>query len=73
MMASNDNQLGALHELLVTQYVALMKDGCDDPRILKEIRELLKDNDITGDITDTLKAISAKTEVDLPDDWALEG
>ena len=50
-----------------------MQGGCDDPRILKEIRELLKDNDITGDITDTLKAISAQTEVELPDDWAMEG
>jgi len=72
-MASNDNQLGALHELLVTQYVGLMKGGCDDPRILKEIRELLKDNDITGDITDTLKAMTDKATAELPDDWVLEG
>jgi len=50
-----------------------MKGGCDDPRILKEIRELLKDNDITGDITDTLKAMTDKATAELPDDWVLEG
>jgi len=72
-MPSNDNQLGALHELLVTSYVKIMKEGCDDPRLLKEIRELLKDNDITGDITDTLKAMTDKATAELPDDWVLEG
>jgi len=72
-MASNDNQLGALHELLVTQYVKLMQSGCEDPRILKEIRELLKDNDITGDISDTLKAITDESVVEMPEDWVLEG
>lgn len=65
----NDKSLGMLHELLVTQYVKLMEDGCEDPRILKEIRELLKDNDITGDISETLKAITSSSMVEMPDDW----
>jgi len=52
----------------VTSYVKMMKDGVDDPRILKEIRELLRDNDITGDITDTLRAITDQSMVEVPDD-----
>jgi len=46
----------------------MIKDGVDDPRILKEIRELLRDNDITGDITDTLRAITDQSMVEVPDD-----
>jgi len=72
-MASNDNQLGALHELLVTQYVKYLAEGGDDPRMLKEVRELLRDNDITGDITDTLKAMNNQSLAELPDDWVIEG
>jgi len=68
MPNNKENQLGALHTLLVTSYVKMMKDGIDDPRILKEIRELLRDNDITGDITDTLRAITDQSMVEVPDD-----
>jgi len=64
-MASNDNQLGAL--------VKYLAEGGDDPRMLKEVRELLRDNDITGDITDTLKAMNNQSLAELPDDWVIEG
>lgn len=62
------NELKELHTLLVTSYVDMMKKGESDPRILKEIRELLKDNDITGDITEVLDTMK-DTAIDLPDDW----
>lgn len=68
-MAGKDNQLGMLHELLIKQYMKELKAGCSDPRILKEVRELLKDNDITGDISDTLKSFKDEASVEMPDDW----
>ncbi len=73
MPTSNDNQLGELHQLLVAQYMRELKDGCSDPRILKEVRELLKDNDITGDITDTMRAIQEEAVIEMPDDQIMEG
>lgn len=62
-------ELSELHTLLVTSYVKMMSTGAvEDPRILKEIRELLKDNDITGDISEMLDTMK-ETAVEIPDDW----
>lgn len=60
-------ELETLHTLLVEQYVALMKAGESDPRILKEIRELLKDNSVTGDIVGMVKEIN--DTIELPEDY----
>jgi len=62
-----DDTLQDLHKLLVDSYIKLMKSGCEDPRILKEVRELLKDNSITGDISDTIKSI--EDYISLPADY----
>lgn len=61
-------ELEDLHVMLVKQYMELMKKGEADPRILKEIRELLKDNSITGDIVGVVKDLKAE-EIELPDDF----
>jgi len=50
-------QLVELHKLLVESYIKLMKSGVEDPKLLKEIRELLKDNDITGNIEGMIERI----------------
>jgi hypothetical protein len=60
-------ELETLHTLLVEQYVALMRAGESDPRILKEIRELLKDNSVTGDIVGMVKEIN--DTIELPEDY----
>jgi urease gamma subunit len=58
--------------MLVEAYIEMMKKGVDDPKLLKEVRELLKDNDITGDIAEMMNTIQEQ-EVELPEDWAIEG
>jgi hypothetical protein len=45
----------------------MMKAGETDPRMLKEIRELLKDNSITGDIVGMIEDIN--DVIELPDDF----
>ena len=60
-------ELETLHTLLVEQYINLMKTGESDPRILKEIRELLKDNSVTGDIVGMVKEIN--DTIELPEDY----
>ena len=37
-----------LHAKLVSIYIELLDNGCEDPRVLKEVREFLNDNDITS-------------------------
>jgi hypothetical protein len=65
-----NNELGDLHKLLVTSYVNMMKGGkVEDPRILKEIRELLKDNEITGDVSAAIAASLEENTAVLPDDF----
>jgi len=65
-----NNELGDLHKLLVTSYVKMMKGGkVEDPRILKEIRELLKDNEITGDVSAAIAASLEENTAVLPDDF----
>lgn len=61
-------ELEGLHVMLVKQYMKLMKKGIDDPRILKEIRELLKDNSITGDIIGVVQDLKDEL-IELPDDF----
>lgn len=61
-------ELEGLHVMLVKQYMELMKKGIDDPRILKEIRELLKDNSITGDIIGVVQDLKDEI-IELPDDF----
>lgn len=39
-------KLEKLHSDLVTRYESLLASGVEDPRLLKEIREFLNDNDI---------------------------
>lgn len=65
-------ELNTLHTMLVEAYIEMMKKGVDDPKLLKEVRELLKDNDITGDIAEMMNTIQEQ-EVELPEDWAIEG
>ena len=61
-------ELNELHTLLVTSYVQMMKSGLvEDPRVLKEIRELLKDNDITGDIGAVVDKLNEAIE--MPDEF----
>jgi hypothetical protein len=48
----------------------MMKGGkVEDPRILKEIRELLKDNEITGDVSAAIAASLEENTAVLPDDF----
>ena len=61
-------ELEGLHVMLVKQYMELMKKGIDDPRVLKEIRELLKDNSITGDIIGVVQDLKEEI-IELPDDF----
>jgi len=67
-----NEQLVELHKMLVESYIKMMKLGVEDPKLLKEIRELLKDNDITGSIEGIIERID-EAIIDMPDDWALEG
>ncbi len=63
------NNLELLHQLLAEKYVELLQAGETDPRILKEIRELLKDNSITGDVLGLLSEASQKDVIELPEDY----
>lgn len=38
-----------LHEALAARYKELLEGGSEDPRILKEVREFLIDNNVTLD------------------------
>lgn len=67
MVFNMNNELHELHQLLITSYVKMMKAGETDPRMLKEIRELLKDNSITGDIVGMIEDIN--DVIELPDDF----
>ena len=48
-MIMNKEELIKLHETLTKAYAELLEDGCQDPRILKEVREFLSDNSIFAD------------------------
>jgi len=64
-------QLVELHKLLVESYIKLMKSGVEDPKLLKEIRELLKDNDITGNIEGMIERIDDAI-IEFGDGWEVE-
>ena len=67
MVLQMSSELEELHKLLVTQYVDMLKSGETDPRILKEVRELLKDNSITGDIVGMVNEL--EEVIELPEDF----
>ena len=41
------NKLQELHQKLADNYMEQLDNGVEDPRLLKEVREFLKDNNIT--------------------------
>lgn len=63
-------KLQELHVKLAETYSDLLNSGVDDPRVLKEVREFLRDNNITetdiamGDIKSTNKPIEFESEID---------
>ena len=65
-------QLTELHKLLVESYIKMMKAGVDDPKLLKEIRELLKDNDLTGNIEGIIERIDDAIIEFGEDDFVVE-
>ena len=46
---NNMSTLEKLHVSLAEAYTTILEKGTDDPRMLKEVREFLRDNDITED------------------------
>ena len=62
------NELPEIHSLLSKTYRAMLLQGCDDPRVLKEIREFLKDNDVKVKLTDQSVPDSAPISLDLEEE-----
>jgi hypothetical protein len=58
-----------MHDLLAAQYVAMLEAGESDPRILKEVREFLKDNSVTGDVIGLLNTATKEDVIELPEDY----
>lgn len=63
------NNLETMHELLSAHYVKMLERGVDDPRILKEVREFLKDNSVTGDVIGLLNTATKEDVIELPEDY----
>lgn len=66
-----------IHTLLTNHYEMLLANGCEDPKILKEIREFLRDNNINEETLSMLQVANDVGMIELPDDeeWqlAMEG
>jgi len=62
------DKLIELHNKLTETYTNLLAEGCEDPRILKEVREFLNDNYITSDNIDVNTTSSKPIELDLKGD-----
>ncbi len=61
------DKLIELHNKLTESYGEILEAGCEDPRILKEVREFLSDNSIFVDnILDDNKPMEV-IELDLDD------
>ena len=58
-------RLEKLHEKLTSMYTDLLDDGCEDPRVLKEIREFLNDNNINATTINSKVVDSEVIELDV--------
>lgn len=67
------SKLDKMHELLCEQYVKMLEAGTEDPRLLKEIREMLKDNGVTNNAEDSpaLRRM-AEEPIEMPEDFMPE-
>ncbi len=61
--------LNNIHSALGEFYLQYLKKGGDDPKVLKEIRELLKDNSITNVIEEDENLSSIELPEDFMTDW----
>ena len=59
-----------LHNKLTEAYAEVLEAGCEDPRLLKEIREFLNDNNILVDniLEDTKSSEDNVIELDISSD-----
>ena len=65
------SKLHDLHEKLTERLTTLMETGTDDPRVLKEVREFLRDNNI-NDTTIGEPTLDASQEaIILEDDYLI--
>lgn len=62
------SDLNDLHSSLARRYRELLEDGSDDPRILKEIREFLMDNNVTLDTINRDVDDSEVVEINMDED-----
>jgi len=65
------SKLHDLHEKLTERLTTLMETGTDDPRVLKEVREFLRDNNI-NDTTIGEPILEASREAIILEDSYLE-
>ena len=63
------SKLHELHEALTIKLTHLMNEGSDDPRILKEVREFLKDNNINDTTISEPELEASKQPIEMDDDY----
>jgi len=63
------NKLHTLHSTLTDRYTELLAGGTEDPRLLKEIREFLNDNNINDISLNSIVPEGSNESVDLDDDY----
>lgn len=65
----SQNKLNKLHEELTTRYSDILSSQTEDPRLLKEIREFLSDNNITAASISNIVPEGSNESVELDDDY----
>lgn len=63
------SRLHKLHEELAKRYEDILAGQTEDPRLLKEIREFLADNNITTQSMSNIVPEEANEAVELDDDY----
>jgi hypothetical protein len=65
------NKLHDLHEKLTERLTTLMETGTDDPRVLKEVREFLRDNNINDTTIGEPMLDASQEAIILEDDYLI--
>ena len=63
-----NKELTTIHKMLAITYKRMLDEGCSDPRILKEVREFLKDNGVAIKAIDQSVPDSAVISMDLEEE-----